>query len=443
MVAKGFSQTPVIDFQETFSPTPTAALIRLLVATVVMLDQELFHLDAEQAYVQSKLNEDIYMKLPPGCGASSNSVVLLNKSLYGLKQASRSWNELLVSKRRKYGLEQCQVDPCIFRLRDHKGKVEIMMAIHVDDMVVAGKKDDCDKLRKYLNEAFPLNDLGNLNHYVGCTFERNRDSGDMTISQRGCIERLMVKFDIETSSPIPACPTVELRPRQEGEEESREAFREAVGGLMWLANMSRPDIANAVREVARYSHDPSKRHWTAVVKVLKYLHATKDLGLRYSKDGDPTLSAYADTTHASSNENRRSVSGGAVIYAGAAIAWFSRIQRCVTLSSTEAEYVSLADCVKEILFLRQVLQFLRPDAQTMGIVVYEDNDGAIQLAKNPASSGRTKHIDGRHHFLGDICREGKVRIEHVNSSKQRADFLTKPLREEIFVEHRDFLLNLK
>lgn len=112
--------------------------------------------------------------------------MLLNESLYGLKQALRSWNELLVSKLRKFGLEQCQVNPCIFRLQDDDANVKIMMIIHDDGIVVTGTKvSSFDGLRQYLNKSFCISNLGDPKHYVSCTFECDCKLGTMTTSDYG------------------------------------------------------------------------------------------------------------------------------------------------------------------------------------------------------------------------------------------------------------------
>ena len=128
------------------------------------------------------------------------------------------------------------------------------------------------------------------------------------------------------------------------------------------------------------------------------------------------------------------------MYCRGPILWFSRTQRCVTLSSTEAEYVALAECLKEVLFVRQILEFLRPDVDYGATTLFEDNEGAVQLAINPLSSTRTKHIDVRYHFIRDKVREGKVDVRHIPSEDQRADILTKPLGVELFRKHRDFFI---
>ena len=259
LVAKGFSQKLGIDYDETFAPTPHASSIRLLLATAVQEDLDILHFDAEQAFIESKLEENIYMRLPPGCGSTSGKTVKLHRSLYGLKQAGRCWNYPLVEKLTQFSFERSLADSCIFRVR--KGsKVTMMLAVHVDDMIVAGTEDDCKALHKFLNENFPKNNLGELTHYMGCSFARNRKEGTLTMSQESSIEKLTERFHVTKTNPIPACPSVELDARREGEAKTEEPYREAVGGLLWVAGMTRPDIAQAVRSVARHSHNPCQRH---------------------------------------------------------------------------------------------------------------------------------------------------------------------------------------
>ena len=140
--------------------------------------------------------------------------------------------------------------------------------------------------------------------------------------------------------------------------------------------------------------------------------------------------------------DRRSVSGALVMFAGACVMYFSRTQRSVTLSSTEAEYVALSDGMKEAIFFRYVWSFIFPGFGSPPITVFEDNKGAIQLAKNPVCTSNSKHIDVRHHFLRELVLRGELDIVHVESGQQRADFLTKPLCTSDFRCHRNFLMNL-
>ena len=128
--------------------------------------------------------------------------------------------------------------------------------------------------------------------------------------------------------------------------------------------------------------------------------------------------------------------------AGACVCWFSRTQKCVTLSTSEAEYVALGDAVKESLFSRHVWRFMIPGKGTPCFPVFEDIQGALQLSKNPVSNSNSKHIDVRHHFLRELVRQGDIIVNHVPSEYQHADILTKVLAFDLFPIHRRFLTNL-
>ena len=151
---------------------------------------------------------------------------------------------------------------------------------------------------------------------------------------------------------------------------------------------------------------------------------------------------FADADYASRATNRRSVSGSSIMCAGGCVCWFSRTQKCVTLSTSKAEYVTLGDAVKELLFLRQVWRFMIPGKEMPCFPVFEDNQGVLQLSKNPVSNSNSKHIDVRHHFLRELVRQGDIIVNHVPSEYQHADILTKVLAFDLFAIHRRLLMNL-
>ena len=127
---------------------------------------------------------------------------------------------------------------------------------------------------------------------------------------------------------------------------------------------------------------------------------------------------------------------------GACVCWFSRTQKCVTLSTSEAEYVALGDVVKELLFLRQTWRFMLLGKGMPCFPIFEDNQGAVQLSQNPVSNSNSKHIDVRHQFLRILVHQGDISGSHVPSEYQHADILTKALAFDVFAIHRRFLMNL-
>ena len=147
------------------------------------------------------------------------------------------------------------------------------------------------------------------------------------------------------------------------------------------------------------------------------------------------------TDYASRATDRKSVSSGVVMCAGGCVSFFSRTQKSVTLSSTEAEYVAMAEGLKEAIFLRYMGNFIFPDGDVGCTTVHEDNVGALHLANNPATTPNSKHIDIRHHFVRERVANGEFRVVHMRSDLQHADFLTKQLHREAFCAHRNFVMN--
>ena len=446
LVARGFGQRFAVDYFETFAATPAMTSIKLVMAVAVQEGWPLYHLDVKQAFIRAKMDTDVYMKLPPGCGQKTDTVVRLEKAIYGVKQAGRQWS-LLLNKTliEEAEMVQSKADPCVYK-RVKRGSICAILVVHVDDILIGGEEKQVEEICAILNRVFPTNNLGEVQWYMGCAIERDWKKGTMRVDQTTFIDTLLKRFDITNFSDLPAAVSVSLGPVKKGEVSVARPYRNAVGGLMWLAQVTRPDIANVTRELARQSHHHCERHWRGVLKVLAYLHQTREYGLTF-RAGASKLSVYCDADYAKREDERRSVSGVAVMYGGIAVSCFSRTQHCVTLSTTEAEYVAMAEGAKECMFVRSVLSFLRPKV-VLGrevdydIVLFEDNEGAKALADNPLSSGRSKHIDVRWHFIRDLVRNEEVIVKHVDSEWQAADILTKPLPLSLFKRHRRVLMNL-
>ena len=260
-VAKGFSQVQDVDYFQTFAPTPPSASIVIMTAVAHEPGLKIFLLDASQAIIRAKLDAEIYMNLTDGFGDMSGKIVRLNRSPYGLDQSGRQWAGLLVQTVVEYGMEQCRADPCVFRMVVD-GKVELIMAVHVDDIVIAGSDKACRDFYAALNTKLPTNNLGELTWYTSCAFRRNWELGTLEIPDKAFVESMLNRFGVNSSSDIPATPGVELCPREEGEPKGDWPYREAVGSLMCLSllNMTWPDVSNAMHAVVRHCHNPTDGH---------------------------------------------------------------------------------------------------------------------------------------------------------------------------------------
>ena len=226
----------------------------------------------------------------------------LNKSLYGLKQASRSWHAHLTTCLNTLGFQQCLADACVFRLVE-EGRIAIIAVVHVDDMFAEGLKSRCD--------VFP------------------RKMGTLAISQNTFADELVKKYCVTSTQSVPLRVGVKLEEFNEDEMVENWPFRELVGSLMWLSISTRPDIANAVRAVARYCTAPRAIHWKTALGILEYINGTSEYGITFQRGtlSGISLEVFADADYASKATDRRSVSGGVIMCGGASVCWFSRTQK--------------------------------------------------------------------------------------------------------------------
>ena len=234
--------------------------------------------------------------------------------------------------------------------------VSIVVVVHVDDIFSIGRKSTCDQFGRDLNQYVPIINLGELRLYAGCRFSRDFDSGTIAISQQTVAENMVQKFGVTRTKETPMVIGLRLDDFDPTEPDVDEPFRLLVGHLMWLANQTRPDILTVMRAVARYSHASKLVHWKAALHVLMYVRFTSSYSIIFQRGtaSGVGLEVFVDSAFASKATDRRSVLGSVVMCADACVSFFSRTQKSVTLSSTEAEYVAMADGFMEAIFLRYV-----------------------------------------------------------------------------------------
>ena len=354
LVTRDFTQIRDVDYTHSSSPCPSSASVKLILAVANEKGLPLRHFDVAQAYIRASLDEEVYMKLPDGCGEKSRKTTKLERAIYGLKQSGQKWGHLCADTLIEHGFEQCKADPCVFQ-KVVDGAVVMIVGVYVDDLLIGGSEEDWESLLASLNKKFPTNDLGECTWYDGCGIERDVELGTIKLSQAAYVESLMKRFDVQSISDIPASPGADLGPKQDDEPGGDWPVREAIGSLMWLSTMTRPDTTNAVRAVARYAHEPTERLWQAIKKILSYLKGTRSLGITYERGSGLSLNVYADADYASKENDKRSVSGIAVTLGGTVVSHTSKTQRAVSLSTSEAEYIAAGEVVKEALFVRAVL----------------------------------------------------------------------------------------
>ncbi|CAM9729954.1 unnamed protein product [Choristocarpus tenellus] len=206
----------------------------MVLALAADRDWELKHWDVKQAFIQADIREGIFVRLCDGCGKWSGKIVRMIKALYGTKQSSREFNNLLVYVLEKCGFEQCRADPCVLHyVKD--GVVCAVIAPHVDDLLVAGKMDVLIWVRSRIKEQFSIEDFGDIEYYMGCEISRDRNAQTVTISQTRYIKSVCQRFGMDgakkRSIPHDLSRALDKSENHPSVDENT-SYREAVGSLM-------------------------------------------------------------------------------------------------------------------------------------------------------------------------------------------------------------------
>ena len=169
VVAKGYSQIPDIDYQETFSPTARMNSVRMLAQLSVEEDMEVHQMDFDSAYLNAELDTTIFMEAPPGLLKDRNKVLKLNKSLYGLKQSGRLWNNMLHNYLEEKGFLRSNVDNCVYTL--NSGNSKVILIVWVDDLILASNdRKLLNNVKSEMKNNFSMKDLGKISYFLGIEF---------------------------------------------------------------------------------------------------------------------------------------------------------------------------------------------------------------------------------------------------------------------------------
>lgn len=309
----------------------------------------------------------------------------------------------------------------------------------MDDLLLASKsKEAICKVKSALSKFFKMKDLGPVNEILGMQVEREGDTGSIKLSQRKYVNKIIESFGMSQCKPAytPLISGVKLSKEMEAKspDEKREMenkpYKELIGSLLYLANTTRPDISFAVGALSRYNINPGLGHWKCAKHVIRYLKQTIDYKILYCKTGKP-LYAYTDANWAGDQDERKSCSGSVHILAGGPISWFSKKQTSVALSTMEAEYISLAEAIKETIHLRRLIKEMYGNQYVNDPTdMLCDNQSAIVLSKENMLHQRSKHIEIKYHFSRDAQNKGLICVKFVSTNRNTADVLTKSLMKD-------------
>jgi hypothetical protein len=432
LTAKGYSQVPGRDFDETFAPVSDYTCVRLFFALVVLLNLLCDQLDINAAFLNSFMEFLCFLAQPQGFEDGTKRVLQLVKSIYGLKQGAHDWYQTIRKFLLTMNFRQFRSDPCLYVLRENDSSVFLL--IWVDDILIAGNSRELlDRTKKSILSEFAGKDFGSITDATFLKWRVKREGSMLYLNQENLSREIIQKFGYDDSKPVPnpGNSSVVLG-LCEGDTSSDFQYRSAIGSLFHLVNCTRPDLSFAVSYASRFQVCYGQAEVTAVKRIFQYLNGTRKLGLCYERPADfenLELVAFVDASYDRTGE--KSTTGYAIYLNGNLISWKSQKQSVTSKSSAEAEYIALSTVASEIVFIHKLLEEFGL-VVTVPIEVYEDNTSAIKIATNPCKKSAIKHVNNHHHFVRDYIDFGLISLRHVSSETQVADILTKNLNGPLF-----------
>ena len=443
LVAKGFSQIHGIDFEETFSPVARFETVRLLLAVSALEDWEIEALDVKTAFLYGELDEELYMEQPEGfqVKGQERKVYRLRKALYGLKQASLAWNKQAHKSLLNLGFKRCLSDTGIYTCIN--GKDTLIVILYVDDVLFLGnnKKLLFQKKAEFMKK-WECRDLGPITEYLRMKIVRDRTKKELIIDQidyaRKVVERFGQQDARPTYTPLPVGYNPKAQPKEiQAKPEQRSFYQSIIGSLLFLAIGTRADIAHATILMSQFMVNPSEEHIKNALHIVRYVNTYLHIRVKYNGLSGEGFIAFADADWAADPDTCKSTTGYIIKLAQGAVSWVSRKQKTVALSSTEAEYMCVSDTARQAAWIKSLFSEIGFTIEP--IMTWCDNQGAIFLANNPAQEHRSKHIDIRYHYIRECISDGKIKLQHISTTEQVADIMTKCLSRDKFNHFRNQL----
>ena len=371
-------------------------------------------MDVKSAFLNGELEEEVYIEQPKGFQLSENEdyICRLKRALYGLKQAPRAWYSRLDRYLLQQKFKRGSADSNLYIKQDNDSI--LIIEVYVDD-IIFGSDDDSlsQQFAKDMQKEFEMSLLGELTFFLGLQISQRTEG--IFITQTKYIKEMLKKFQMEDCKPVstPMITGCKLSKDDESKEVDQRLYRSMIGSLLYVT-ASRPDVMQAIGQVARFQAAPKENHIIAVKRIFKYLKGTVDFGLWYPKGNDLTLIAYSDADWAGCVDDRKITSGIAFFLGGCLVSWSSKKQSSMSLSTAEAKYIAATACCTQILWMKQTLQDIQVTCNEP-IPILCDNTSAISISKNPVVHSKTKHIPIKFHFLQEQVTEKNIKLEYIGT----------------------------
>jgi Reverse transcriptase (RNA-dependent DNA polymerase) len=416
-------------------------------------------LDYVLAFPQAPIERTLYMEVPKGFEIKGHDrkdhVLKLHRNVYGSKNAGRTWYQYLRKKLvEEVGFTQSKIDECVF----YKGKV--MYVLYTDDSILAGPdKAEIDKVIEDIRKAkLDITVEGDIQDFLRINIDRKKD-GTIHLTQPHLIDDIMRELRLDNprakTKTTPARSSVILKKHADSKDfDGTFDYRSIIGKLNYLERGTRADISYITHQCARFAVSPKTEHGDAIKWLGRYLKGTRDKGLILRPNGKSGLEVYVDADFVGNwdpldTENRdsaRSRHGYVIKYNGCPIVWKSQMATEIAMSSTESEYTGASYALREAIPIMDMLEEMKkhrvPIESSHAKVhcrLYKDNSGALEILKKAKYRPHTCHLLVKLHHFRDYVTRGKISIHAIRTHDQEADYLTKPVNEEILKKLRKLI----
>ena len=427
--------------EDLYAATGAYRTFRIFMAIVAAFDLECDQMDAVNAFLNAPIKDEIYVQWPPGY-KKRNTVLRLNRALYGLRMSPKLWFYEISSLLATLGFEYSPEDHCLMI----HNSLTIIIFIYVDDFLVASPlelRHHLDEIKSLINAKYELRDLGKVKRFLNLDIHRDRKKRTLHISMPSYIDKVVSRFHLQHAK-IPRMPLTgkKLIPYEgTATPEEINSYQQRIGNLIYPAVVLRPDISYAASMLSRFNQNPGPEHVREADHVIAYLAGTKALGIMYKGNisDDKSMLTASDASFAD-DSSRSSTQGFLVKLFNGPISWQSTLQRTIVLSTTEAEMMALTSIGREVMSIRRLFKSIRFDPECKSQLLCDNLQTINSITKeHPQMTSKMKHIDIHRLWIRQECKKGVFAVLWVPTKDQPADGFTKALTIE---KHREFLRRL-
>ncbi|SJL14141.1 uncharacterized protein ARMOST_17596 [Armillaria ostoyae] len=444
LVVKGFTQIKGLHYYDSFAAVVRYESLRMFFAVVAAHGLDFWLIDFVGAYLNAEPQGENYVSLPQGYEdivtrdyPKGEYVLQMLRAMYGTMDAGNAWFHELNNTLTAQGHKQSRADPCVRLLKN--GSERTYTCTYTDDVSGASTStEEGKRVRKEIGSVYEIKDLGKHNSVLGMTVEFDEETGAISLHQKNLILKTLENFGMSDckpkATPLPVGSLMNLDtqpqpiPNADKEFMGDKDYRGVLGSLNHIANGTRPDIAFATNYLQRYASDARPIHWSRAMHVLAYLKGTIEYRITYhrgnAEDDGLTPVGYVDSSHGDDRTSGKSTMGYVFTMAGGPVAWSSRSQKRVALSTSEAEYVATVHGGRQSLWMGSFLDEIEL-SKDRPYPLNCDNNSAINLTQNTKGHGKSKHFAMDYHWIRDSVQLGELDVRYIPSEDNLADLFTK------------------